>query len=88
MVLVREPVAAVGPAVRGGLDLQMPGPDGPWGDGLLAAVRSGEVPVELLDDKVLRLLRLARRVGALAPHRERVVQDAPEPRTRRSKGAR
>ncbi|WP_454854614.1 glycoside hydrolase family 3 protein [Promicromonospora soli] len=34
---------SVAPAVRGGLDLQMPGPDGAWGDGLLAAVRSGEV---------------------------------------------
>jgi beta-glucosidase len=52
-------------AVEGGLDLQMPGPDGPWGDGLLAAVRSGEVAEGELDDKVLRLLRLAHRVGAL-----------------------
>ncbi|WP_369372015.1 beta-glucosidase [Promicromonospora sp. Populi] len=56
---------SVAPAVRGGLDLQMPGPDGPWGDGLLAAVRSGEVAQEELDDKVLRLLRLARRTGRL-----------------------
>lgn len=52
-------------AVEGGLDLQMPGPDGPWGDGLLDAVRSGEVAESELDDKVLRLLRLAHRVGAL-----------------------
>lgn len=56
---------SVGPAVRGGLDLQMPGPDGPWGDGLLAAVRAGEVAEHELDDKVLRLLRLAQRVGKL-----------------------
>lgn len=56
---------SVAPAVRGGLDLQMPGPDGPWGDGLLAAVQSGEVAESELDDKVLRLLRLADRVGAL-----------------------
>ncbi|PUB31603.1 beta-glucosidase [Promicromonospora sp. AC04] len=56
---------SVAPAVRGGLDLQMPGPDGPWGDGLLDAVRSGEVAESELDDKVLRLLRLARRTGHL-----------------------
>ncbi|WP_125775296.1 beta-glucosidase family protein [Antribacter gilvus] len=57
---------SVAPAVRGGLDLQMPGPDGPWGDGLLDAVRSGEVAEHELDDKVLRLLRLAARVGRLS----------------------
>lgn len=56
---------SVAPAVRGGLDLQMPGPDGAWGDGLLDAVRSGEVAEEDLDDKVLRLLRLAARTGRL-----------------------
>ena len=32
-----------GPAANGGLDLVMPGPDGPWGDALVAAVRAGEV---------------------------------------------
>jgi hypothetical protein len=31
------------PAANGGLDLVMPGPDGPWGDALVAAVRAGEV---------------------------------------------
>lgn len=56
---------SVVPAVRAGLDLQMPGPDGPWGDGLAAAVAAGEVTEGELDDKVLRLLRLAQRVGAL-----------------------
>ena len=49
----------------GGLDLVMPGPDGPWGDRLAAAVAAGTVSEADLDDKVLRLLRLARRVGAL-----------------------
>ena len=48
-----------------GLDLIMPGPHGPWGDALIAAVRSGEVDESIVDDKVLRLLRLAARVGAL-----------------------
>ncbi|SDC82604.1 beta-glucosidase [Sanguibacter gelidistatuariae] len=56
---------SVAAAVHGGLDLQMPGPDGPWGDGLLDAVRAGTVTELDLDDKVLRLLRLAHRVGAL-----------------------
>src|ERR1700691_6301109 len=47
------------------LDLSMPGPDGPWGDLLAQAVDAGAVSQEVLDDKVVRLLRLARRVGAL-----------------------
>ncbi|MGW2149198.1 glycoside hydrolase family 3 N-terminal domain-containing protein, partial [Nonomuraea bangladeshensis] len=46
-------------------DLVMPGPDGPWGEALVAAVRAGEVPEPAIDDKVRRLLRLAARVGAL-----------------------
>jgi beta-glucosidase len=47
------------------LDLSMPGPEGPWGDLLAHAVNEQAVSRELLDDKVIRLLRLARRVGAL-----------------------
>jgi beta-glucosidase len=50
---------------RAGLDLAMPGPAGPWGDALVAAVRAGEVPEAAIDDKVRRVLRLAARVGAL-----------------------
>jgi beta-glucosidase len=46
------------------LDLAMPGPDGPWGSMLAQAVIDGAVTPEVLDDKVIRLLRLARRVGA------------------------
>ena len=52
-------------AARNGLDLVMPGPRGPWGEALVEAVRSGEVPAEDVDDKVRRILRLASRVGAL-----------------------
>jgi beta-glucosidase len=48
-----------------GLDLSMPGPDGPWGTALAQAVADGLVPEELLDSKVTRLLRLADWVGAL-----------------------
>jgi len=47
-------------------DIVMPGPGGPWGERLVAAVRSGEISVDLIDRKVLRILRLAARVGALA----------------------
>ncbi|WP_405854699.1 glycoside hydrolase family 3 C-terminal domain-containing protein [Streptomyces sp. NBC_01515] len=53
------------PSARAALDLVMPGPIGPWGDALVAAVRKGKVEEALVDDKVLRLLRLAARVGAL-----------------------
>ncbi len=53
------------PAANGGLDLVMPGPRGPWGDQLVAALRSGEVAESTIDDHLVRLLRLAGRVGAL-----------------------
>src|SRR3954453_11029141 len=46
-------------------DLVMPGPDGPWGEALVAVVRAGEIDESVVDEKVLRLLRLAQRVGAL-----------------------
>jgi len=52
-------------AARAGLDLVMPGPGGPWGPALVQAVRQGMVSQAAIDDKVVRLLRLAERVGAL-----------------------
>jgi beta-glucosidase len=52
-------------SARAEQDLAMPGPHGPWGAALVAAVRSGEVGQAAVDRKVLRLLRLAARVGAL-----------------------
>ncbi|MEU0242875.1 glycoside hydrolase family 3 C-terminal domain-containing protein [Streptomyces sp. NPDC006235] len=63
----------------GGLDLVMPGPDGPWGDALAAAVRVGEVDEQVIDDKVLRLLRLARHVGALDEPVPAPVPSGPAP---------
>jgi beta-glucosidase len=42
-----------------GLDLVMPGPGGPWGGRLAAAVRAGLVPEALIDDKVRRLRQVA-----------------------------
>jgi len=53
------------------LDLSMPGPDGPWGGKLLRAVADGSVSEDVIDDKIVRLLRLARRVGALSDSRGR-----------------
>ncbi|MFE7332152.1 beta-glucosidase [Streptomyces sp. NPDC057565] len=54
------------PSARSGQDLVMPGPQGPWGDLLVEAVRAGRVPEAAIDEKVARLLLLAERVGALA----------------------
>ncbi|GGP53207.1 glycoside hydrolase family 3 C-terminal domain-containing protein [Streptomyces calvus] len=59
------------PTARAGLDLAMPGPDGPWGEALADAVADGSVPGAAVDDKARRLLRLAARCGALG--------DAPPP---------
>ena len=50
---------------RAALDLAMPGPASPWRDALADAVRAGEVDEATIDDKVLRILRFAARVGAL-----------------------
>jgi beta-glucosidase len=54
------------PTAVGGLDLAMPGPNKFWGPALAEAVRTGLVPEHMVDDKVARLLQVARRVGALA----------------------
>jgi len=54
------------PTAVGGLDLAMPGPNRYWGPALADAVRAGEVPEEMVDDKLTRLLGVARRVGALS----------------------
>ena len=72
------------PAANGGLDLVMPGPDGPWGDALVDAVRSGEVDESVIDDHLGRLLVLARRVGALGTPRDYPAElPAPDSEVRR-----
>jgi len=66
---------------RAALDLAMPGPAqtfGPWGDALLAAVQDGTVDEALIDDKVLRILRLAGRVGALDAATSLAEGDGPD----------
>jgi beta-glucosidase len=66
------------PSANGGLDLVMPGPNGPWGEALVAAVRSGEVDESTVDDHLRRLLLLASRVGALGEPRS-YPQSLPAP---------
>ena len=53
-------------SARHAQDLVMPGPEGPWGDALVAAVRTGSLAESVVDEKVRRILLLAERVGALA----------------------
>ncbi|HEX5290957.1 MAG TPA: glycoside hydrolase family 3 C-terminal domain-containing protein [Streptosporangiaceae bacterium] len=67
-----------GPAARGGLDLVMPGPSGPWGPALVRAVTAGEVSEAVIDDHLRRLLRLADRAGALGTPRD-YPEDLPAP---------
>ncbi|HEY2129801.1 MAG TPA: glycoside hydrolase family 3 C-terminal domain-containing protein [Streptosporangiaceae bacterium] len=55
------------PTALAGLDLAMPGPDSPWVTGLAEAVRAGQIAEDIIDEKVLRLLEVARRVGKLDP---------------------
>jgi beta-glucosidase len=52
-------------AALGGLDIAMPALENPWGQRLVEAVRSGQVPEKVIDDKVRRVLLLAARVGVL-----------------------
>jgi beta-glucosidase len=53
-------------AATGGLDIVMPSQRSPWGDRLIAAVRDGVIPAEVVDEHARRVLLLAARVGALA----------------------
>ncbi|MFC3689826.1 beta-glucosidase [Aquipuribacter hungaricus] len=67
-------------AALSGLDLLMPGPSGPWGDRLVAAVEEGRVPAAAVREKVRRLLLLALRVGALEGSYPRVPEPWPADR--------
>jgi beta-glucosidase len=64
-------------SANGGLHLVMPGPDGPWGGKLVAAVEAGEVDESTVDEHLRRLLRLADRVGAFG--RQRAPGELPAP---------
>ncbi|RSS28864.1 glycoside hydrolase family 3 protein [Streptomyces sp. WAC08452] len=52
-------------ALRGGLDVAMPGPGTVYGEALARAVRAGEVTEVEVDAAVRNVLRLAARVGVL-----------------------
>ncbi len=65
-------------AANGGLDLVMPGPNGPWGQALVAAVRAGEVEEAMIDDHLDRVLLMADRVGVLGTERD-YPADVPTP---------
>ena len=67
-------------SARASQDLVMPGPDGPWGAALVKAVEAGDIDESVVDRKVLRILRLAERVGALgdtSPAEPVHVEDGP-----------
>ncbi|MFF8677987.1 glycoside hydrolase family 3 protein [Streptomyces sp. NPDC015237] len=63
-------------ALRGGLDVAMPGPRTVYGPALARAVRDGEVTEAEVDAAVRNVLRLAARVGAL-DRAEPAVTDPP-----------
>jgi beta-glucosidase len=67
-VIVSDWLAARATAAtaNGGLDIAMPAAGNPWGARLIEAVEAGDVPIEVVDEQVRRVLRLAARVGALA----------------------
>ncbi|MBC9724132.1 glycoside hydrolase family 3 protein [Streptomyces sp. TRM68367] len=65
-------------ALRGGLDVAMPGPRTVYGEPLAQAVRDGEAEEAEIDTAVRNVLRLAARVGIL-PGAELVVTELPDP---------
>ncbi len=65
-----------------GMDLEMPGPPRALGARLLAAVESGEVPMDVLDDRARRVIDLGIRAGRIGELEEAPEQsvDIPEDR--------
>lgn len=61
-------------ALRGGLDVAMPGPQTVYGESLAQAVRDGRLDESEVDEAVRRVLRLAARVGVLADVEPAVTQ--------------
>ena len=77
-------------AARAGLDLEMPGPPQWFGPKLADAVRAGEVPEDVVDDKARRVLGLLERTGRFDeadPGPEECVDD-PVDRARARQAAR
>ncbi|MCH6468774.1 beta-glucosidase [Sinomonas terrae] len=65
-------------SANAGLDLAMPGPVSPWGQALVDAVRAGDVDETKVDEKLLRLFRLAARTGAVEGFEGREAQPVSE----------
>lgn len=68
------------PTINAGLDLEMPGPTRDRGDKLLAAVDSGEVPVEQVRRLAVNMVQLMQRCGTVnaeTPFKE-VADNRPE----------
>ena len=55
----------------GGLDCEMPGPAKSWGENLVQAVKKGNVPEDIIDDKVRRILTVAEFTGRLESMEEK-----------------
>lgn len=70
------------PAALAGLDVEMPGPPQWFGPALAAAVRAGDVPEAVVDEKIWKVLALAERTGLFdrEPNDEQSI-DRPEHRT-------
>jgi beta-glucosidase len=74
------------PSIMAGLDVEMPGPPVHYGERLADAIRAGKVDESLLNEALVRVLRLAHRVGRLGdaeppqlkPHSDprRILRDA------------
>ena len=69
--------------VKGGLDLEMPGPARWMGQAALEAARKGEVSQAEIDDKVRRLLRTLFRAGVFEHPEPRVERAVDKPEHRR-----
>ncbi len=69
-------------AATNGLDLEMPGPPRWRGEQLIAAVETGRVPIDAIDEAVRRMLRTIARTGAFEHPELRAEQaiDRPEHR--------
>tara|TARA_B110000014_G_C20125666_1_gene599381 strand:- start:3091 stop:5541 length:2451 start_codon:yes stop_codon:yes gene_type:complete len=67
---------------NGGLDIEMPGPAKTWGEKLISEVKRGKVKEELIDDKVLRLMRVMNFTGRITDQKKKAESSFNNPRDR------
>ncbi|MBV12751.1 MAG: glycosyl hydrolase family 3 [Flavobacteriaceae bacterium] len=61
---------------NGGLDMEMPGPGGTWGEKLIVEIKQGNVDENLVNDKVKRILSIANFSGRFkSPKNEKEKED-------------